>query len=397
MSKAEELYGRPWIEPEFVVVLHYYFEYQDRPRHAGSDYIKELSSILGRTESAILMRMENYASIDPAVQRRVGLININALGRRIFNAWNENREALRRCADLLIREAKRKNVPTLFDSSPVRIPKAFDRYELVDELGHGSYGRVFSCIDTRDGKPYAIKIIQSDNIHDPNAFHRFLREIRALRSVDHPNVIKLHEDNLDSERNFPAFVMDLATHSLSAYAEEFSRARDIRVPPVLPLTEAMSIVHGALNAVEALHSNRPRLIHRDVNPNNLLRLQNGSWVLADFGLAKFLSTAPVSTTFRTTTHRGWGTMWFTAPEQYSDFLNSTERTDIYSLGMLIWELFSTSLPPPSERETGLRGRLEAVHLKAIARDPNSRYGDVDELRRDFLKAIEEGTFLNSET
>ena len=300
------------------MVLHYYFKHYNEPKHEGTPFVRELSRTLGRTVSSILMRMANYASIDPPVKEtRVGLIHINEVGRRLFEKWKDQRDALGLTAEVLIRQAEQRDVPTLFNPSPIRIPKAFDRYELVDQLGGGVSGAVFSCIDTETGNEFAIKIIHSHIVQDAEMFHRFLREIRALKSIKHRNVIALHQDNLESERNFPAFVMDLATHSLTGYLEEMRRRQNTRKRPILHFTESEAIIHSAMDAVEALHSNQPKLIHRDVNPNNLLRLPDGRWVLADFGLAKFLSTAPVSTSFQTTTHQGWGTAWYTAPEQYS--------------------------------------------------------------------------------
>jgi serine/threonine-protein kinase len=332
--------------------------------------------------------MENYASIDPTVQEtRVGLMHMTEFGRRIFEKWKDQREALALTAGVLIRQAEQKDVPDLFNPSPIKIPKAFGRYELVDQLGEGTSGLVFSCIDTESGKAFAIKIIHSHIVQDAEIFHRFLREIHALKAVTHRNVIALHQDNLDTERNFPAFIMDLATHSLTGYLEEVRHGQSERKRPILHFTESESIIKAAMESVEALHQNRPKLIHRDINPNNLLRLPDGHWVLADFGLAKFLSTAPVSTSFRTKTHRGWGTMWYTAPEQYDDFMNATERSDIYSLGILIWELFTTTGPPPTDQ--GLSERLARLYRKATARDPNQRHRSVDELRSDFVMAMKD--------
>lgn len=391
MTTPEHLYGRPWSEAEFLIVLHYYFKHHDDPKHERTPFVQELSRTLGRTVSSILMRMENYASIDPTVQEtRVGLIHINEFGRRLFEKWKDQPDALGLTAGVLIRQAEQRDVPTLFNPSPIRIPKAFDRYELVDQLGGGASGLVFSCIDTQTGNAFAIKIIHSHIVQDAEMFHRFLREIRALKSINHRNVITLHQDNLESERNFPAFVMDLATHSLTGYLEEMRRRQNTRKRPILQFNESEAIILSAMDAVEALHINQPKLIHRDVNPNNLLLLPDGRWVLADFGLAKFLSTAPVSTSFQTTTHRGWGTMWYTAPEQYDDFMNSTEQTDVYSLGMLIWELFSTTAPPPSDRDLGLPERLASLHLRATDRDPKKRHSGINELRREFVKALKGG-------
>jgi len=388
MTTPEHLYGRPWSEPEFLMVLHYYLQHHDEPKHERSPFVIELSTILGRTVDSILMRMENYASIDPTVhENRKGLIHINDFGRHLFEKWRNQPEALGLTAGVLIRQAKQQDVPDLFNPSPIKIPKAFGKYELLDKLGEGTSGVVFSCIDTESRKPFAIKIIHSHIVHDAEIFHRFIREIHALKAVSHPNIIALHQDNLDSERNFPAFIMDLAQCSLTGYVEDKRRQQTERKRPILPFSESIEIIHAAMDAVGALHNNRPKLIHRDINPNNLLRLPDGRWVLADFGLAKFLTTAPVSTSFQTTTHRGWGTMWYTAPEQYDDFLNSTEQTDVYSLGMLIWEMFTTAAPPPSD--ISLPDGVATVFRKATARQTDERFSRVDELRREFDKAVKD--------
>ncbi len=383
----EHLYGRPWSESEFLIVLKYYLQHRNEPRHERVAFVNELSRILGRTVSSILMRMENYASIDPEVhQRRTGLIHLNDKGRRIFENWNKQLDALDLTVGVLIRQNQQKDVPNLFNPTPIKIPKAFGKYELLDLLGEGTSGIVFSCIDSDTGKPYAIKIIHSHIVQNAELFHRFLREIRALRTISHPNVIALHQDNLDSERNFPAFIMDLARCSLTGYLEAKRDLQTQRIRPVLSRSESETIVHSAIDAIEALHNNSPRLIHRDVNPNNLLHLPDGRWVLADFGLAKFISTAAASTSFQTKTDRGWGTLWYTAPEQYDDFMNSTERTDIYSLGMLVWELFSSSGPPPCAE--GLPRKLSEFYVRATAREPHQRHQTVNELRREFVAALE---------
>lgn len=387
MSKAGDLYGRPWAEREYIIVLNSYFMHRNEGHDASCAYIRELSETLGRTPGAIAMRMENYASIDPELANpRAGLRHMNAMGRRIFRHWKDKLPALKECADAFIRDIRSQNVPTLFDPSPIRIPKAFGRYELVDTIGEGGSGSVFSCVEINTQKLFALKIIKSELIYDTEALGRFRREIRALRSVDHPNVIKLHEDNLDSEREFPAFVMDYASCSLTNYLEEADRSDPGRNRPILGRDEAISMVSMACDAVTALHEHRSRIIHRDVNPNNIL-LSDGRWVVADFGLAKFLATAPASTSFRTTTRRGWGTMWYTAPEQYRNFGDVDERADVYSLGMLLWELFTSGHPPPDRNHSELSTTMHTVFFKATEREPSNRFATVRELHKNVIEAF----------
>lgn len=385
MTSPSELYGRPWSEPEYVIVLNSYYEHHGEARHSSCDYVKEVADILGRTPGSVSMRMENYASIDPELfERRSGLSHINKFGKKLFDYWSVRRDALAETANAFLRDIKARNAPTLFNPGPVRVPRAFDRYELVDQIGEGGTGIVFSCIDVESQDLFAMKIIRTDRVYDDKAVRRFRREIRVLKSISDDYIISLHEDNLDSEKNFPAFVMDFASDSLTSYAE--SQPHGTR--PSLSVSEAKSVVESCFQAVGLLHKNNPRLIHRDINPNNLLRIDE-RWVLADFGLAKFLGTAPLTTSFQTNTQRGMGTQWYTAPEQYREFKEVDQRADIYSIGILIWELFSSSYPPPDMRSLQLPEGLDQVVQRACSRDPGSRYDTLDEMRNEFDLAVAE--------
>lgn len=385
MSKVEQLYGKPWSEREYVIALHFYYEHRESPRHENAAHIQELAKLLGRTPASIVMRMENFGSIDPDANRaRKGLAHIAPMCRKVLLEWKDRRPHLRACAELLIREVSAAHSLNLFEPDPVKLPKAFDRYELLDRIGDGGFGSVFSCVDVESGREYAIKIIRADNRFDPETLHRFSREMRILSSVMHPNVIRLHERNLDTERTFPAFVMDLAQCSLTDFLQEGSHGRTGQ-RPCLGTDQAAAIFESVAAGIEALHA--AKVIHRDVNPNNVLLLPSGAWVLADFGLAKFLQTAPAASSFVTKTHVGWGTAYYAAPEQYRDFKRTDERTDIYALGMLLWELLSAAWPPPDVHNPGTPGSLGQVFCKAVQREPQDRYQSVAELVEDFRSAL----------
>jgi serine/threonine protein kinase len=382
LSKAGELYGRPWSEPEYLLALDLYLNYPDS-RSGSSEQIQMLASRMGRTPAAVYMRMENFASLDPERSHsRRGLGNISPLCRRIFDDWYEKRDHLRSVAEVLSREADRAwSSRTLFDPDPVAVPKAFGKYELLDNIGQGTFGSVFSCVNIESGRFGAIKIIHADRIHDRESLHRFLREIRALKSVSHPHIIEMHEDNLETERSFPAFVMDLADINLTDYANGMFARRGIR--PILEVGDAISVLRSMLAAVQALHSRSPKIAHRDLNPNNILKLSDGRWVLADFGLAKFVGATGVMTGFATKTQPGWGTTYYAAPEQYRDFKRTDEKADIYSLGVLLWELFTSVWPPFERNNLGLESDLRDICIRATERTPTSRFVSVDEFRRAF--------------
>ena len=389
MSKPGEIYGRYWSEAEYIIVLHLYLKNRDRPRHHLCDWVIDMAQLLGRTPGAVVMRMENYASLDPEENKsRKGLVNITEFGARIFREWAQKRGALNDCAEVLIREMEASRRPSLLEPEPVRLPKAFGKYELLDPLGEGAFGSVFSCMSTETSQVYAIKIIKtrSAGSEADEILGRCRREIRALKTVSHPNIIRIFEDNLDEQRDFPGFVMDLADVSLAGHLDRCAKAAGTsRVRPAIPAGEAVRILRGILDAVSAMHEHRPSLIHRDINPNNVLRMPTGTWVLADFSLAKFLQSTSFSTTFATT-HQGWGTAYYTAPEQWKDFSYSDERADVFSLGVLTWELLSEAWPPFDRAHLALPERIAQVVLKATERDREQRQKTVRALRQDLEAA-----------
>lgn len=378
MSAPAEAYGHPWDDLEFLVVLDGYLQLHGS-HHTERPEVKEMARLLGRTAAAVSMRLENFASVDPqTAARRRGLDNAGRNCERIWKNWAHRREALSE-AVALFRQRQLGIAATvqarLFQPEAVPVPRAFGRYELMDQLGEGGFGVVYSCIDEK-GERRALKIIKTSGVADEEALHRFLREIRALRAVDHPNVIKLHDDNLDSQRDFPAYVMDLAEMSLTRYLGERNESGAER--PCLPAEEALDIALQVCAGARALHSHPGGIIHRDINPNNILRLADGRWALADFGLAKFVKQAPASTAFVSLTqHKGLGTPFYGAPEQYQNFKLTGVPTDVHALGMLVWELFSNAWPPPDRDDLGLPDPLVDVWSRATARLPEKRYPAVE--------------------
>jgi serine/threonine protein kinase len=390
--RPNELYGQPWQKRDLVIALAAYFQNRDKPAHISAPWILSVAEILGRTPASVLMRMGNFASLDPATPERGGLARGGPLCYQIFRDWHHKPAELNAMAEFLIDEelAKTENSFDLFNPERIRLPRAFGKYELLDSLGSGGFGAVYSCIMSDGTEPKAIKVIKIDAVDDREILHRFYREIQTLKSMAHPHVIRIYEDNLQSEVEFPAFVMDLATCNLTDYVKRVTKGqRNQEERPRIGADEAVRIMVSMLSAIEALHQHRPVIIHRDLNPNNILLLPDNRWVLADFGLAKFLYSAPLTTAFATgTTKAGVGTAYYAAPEQYRDFAGCQPYTDIYALGMLIWELFSTHWPEPDRADTGLPKELQAVFLKAAHRQPAQRYASVGEMRRAFVEAIQ---------
>jgi len=387
MAKPSEIYGRPWSEREYIVVLHCYLKHRGAPRHEDCDYVKDLAALLGRTVGSVLMRLENYASLDPDIER-AGLRNVGPIGRRVFEKWFHSPESLAACAEVLIRESRELSQPTLFDPEPVRIPRAFGKYELLDLIGEGACGSVYSCVNTDDQRVYALKIIRTDKIADSEILGRFRREIRLLKSQQHPGVIRIYEDNLEYLESFPGFVMEFATKSLRFFIEERTKGQTSTFGrPLLPHTEAVSLLRSMFDVVKHLHLNDPVLLHRDINPNNILLLPDLRWVLSDFSLGKFIQPPPLASTFATQTYQGWGTEPYAAPEQWRDFKRVDQRADIYALGVLVWELLSPAWPPFDRSELLLPERLKKLVLRATSRKREDRQNTIGELADEFEEAV----------
>jgi serine/threonine protein kinase len=389
MVSDRDLYGQPWIPREYIIVLASYFRNNGETPPIDSPIIQNLAQRLGRTPASILMRMENFASLDNSVDRK-GLINVGPECRRMFSDWKDRRGELFAVYEFLEGEWNPPMQPWLFKPDPVRIPRAFDRYELMEHLGSGAFGEVYSCVKVDTGQLFAIKILRFEQFHDQDGRRRFGREIRALKSIDHPHVIRLFEDNLDDVSDFPAFVMELGQANLADYV----RMVALTVNPdkqryLLGPDESVEIMRCLLSAVSALHGHEPPLLHRDISPLNILRLPDGRWVLADFSLAKFTGSSVMSSAVTKTTRHGWGYMYFTAPEQWSDFKRADVRADIFSLGMMIWELFSSEGAPPERSDPCIPLPLQGVFFKATARRMDERYGSVSQFAEDFEKAVKE--------
>lgn len=396
MAEASELYGREWREFDFAITFDAYLNRRTDRWDVRTPQVAELATFLGRTPASVLMRMQNFASIDPMVSGRRGLNRCGVRCKQFFQRWVDDQTGLRKCVELLRRDHDAA-IPGLFSPTDISLPAAFNgKYELYDLIGEGGFAWVMQCIERSTGHPFAMKILKSDLVRDEDAFARFRREIRILRDIKHAGIIDIFDDNLDDEKDRPAFVMELGTNSLQQYIAD-RRDPDIEpspsaVPPFVDRSIAVEIMRDILDAAQAMHSHCDRLIHRDISPQNILLRSNDRWILSDFGLAKFLKNPArlLTTSFTTASNQhGWGKDWYTAPEQWKSFRDVDERADIYAIGVLIWDLFSDEYRPIRRDKPGLPEPLDGVFLHAYEHERVDRYGSIAELRSEFEKAIGE--------
>ena len=380
--QTSNLHGALWSDEDYLIVLNAYLENRNCIHDQALQ--ERLSDLIGRTPRAVGMRLENYASLDGGTPR-IGLGNVGFRCREIFEKWRNDPDKLKTIASYFEEKATAPGQTDLFKDKSFEMPKAFSKYELYDFLGEGGFGRVYSCLDTENDELRALKVVKQENLADSEILARFGREIRSLRKVSDTNVIRLYEDNLETERSLPGFIMELAVENLESFAKRHARSRSgSGSRPVVPPELAVEIVLGISRGVEVLHSCDPPIVHRDINPSNILLMPDGRWVLSDFSLAKFLETAPNNTTaFVTRSNQGWSTEGYSSPEQRSNFKNTNIRSDIYSLGVLVLELFSGDWYPRRPGESGLPQQLDSLISRANEWEEADRHSSVTAFREEF--------------
>jgi serine/threonine protein kinase len=256
-------------------------------------------------------------------------------------------------------------------------------YEIREELGRGAMGIVYHAFDSGLQREVAIKVLKARP--DPRALGRFRHEGQAAARVQHPNVLTVH-DLVIPERGSPYLVTDYAPGGSL-------RDKTLNLPP-LSGPEIVAILDPLLAGVAALHS--AGIVHRDLKPENVLFDENGSPLVADLGLAR----ADDRETRYTQSGVLTGTPAYMAPEQLSGG-SPTPATDVYALGVILYELLSGRLPfeaeslieqiesllrrtppKPSSLHAPVDPSLEAICLRCLAKDPGQRPADAAALRRE---------------
>jgi serine/threonine protein kinase len=257
------------------------------------------------------------------------------------------------------------------------IGKMISQYRIVSELGRGTMGIVFKAEDTTLGRFAALKIIAEKLVKDPHMLHRFERETAAASALHHPNICTVYHSGEWQGRPY------LAMELLSGQTLEERRA----VGP-LPLATLRDIAIGATSALEA--TSAIGVIHRDIKPANLFLTAEGQVKVLDFGLAKvrvpqkLSEDAPTASMYVTSRGMMIGTLPYMSPEQVRcDTLDI--RSDLYSLGVVLYELSTGELPVHGSTRTAaaLAPGFGPLVMKLMAPDILQRYQTAREAREAF--------------
>lgn len=257
------------------------------------------------------------------------------------------------------------------------------RYEIGEAIGQGGMAKVFRATDTTLGRTVAIKVLAPQFARDPDFVARFRREAQAAASLNHPNVVGVY-DSGEQEGNYYIVMEYVKGRTLAEVL-----AQDGRLMP----ERAIEITEAVCDALTFSHAEN--IVHRDIKPGNIMITPNGAVKVMDFGIARATSQETVAQTVAV-----MGTASYLSPEQAQGDPTDA-RTDIYSLGVVLYEMLTGGPPftgdspvavayqhvqesptPPSQAAAGIPDDLEAVVLRAMAKNPANRYQTTEDLKRD---------------
>ncbi len=259
------------------------------------------------------------------------------------------------------------------------IAAAFPELEILHLLGRGGMGAVYLARQPRLDRQVALKILPPA-VADAEFEERFRREAAVMARLNHPNIVTLHE--FGERAGMFYFIME--------FVDGEPLSERIRRGLVTP-EEALRIIPQICEALD--YSHRAGVVHRDIKPANLLMGRDGCVRIADFGVARLALQEPTDWNL-TGTRTSVGTPRYMAPEQMESSGTADHRADLYSLGVVFYELLTGRVPaghfdPPSEIRKGVSPELDAVVLRAMHADPASRYQHASEIRED-VEAVHAG-------
>jgi tRNA A-37 threonylcarbamoyl transferase component Bud32/MFS family permease len=250
------------------------------------------------------------------------------------------------------------------------LERLFPDLEIFECLGQGGMGVVYKARQKQLDRLVALKVMKADTAKDPAFAERFTREARALAKLDHPNIVSVFDFGQTEGRFF----------LLMEHVDGTNLRQVIRTKSMAP-KEALHIVPEICQALQYAHDQG--VVHRDIKPENILIDKSGRVMIADFGLAKLIG--PGESDYTLTQHgMSMGTPRYMAPEQMDNPQEVDHRADIYSLGVVFYELLTGEVPmgrfaPPSQK-VEVDVRLDEVVLRSLAREPELRFQNVSDVK-----------------
>ncbi|MBL8819458.1 MAG: serine/threonine protein kinase [Planctomyces sp.] len=258
----------------------------------------------------------------------------------------------------------------------------FPDFEFISLIGSGGMGAVYQVRQKKLDRMVALKIIRPDAASDPAFAERFNREARTMARLNHTGIVSIHDFG---EIFLPSENLETAPLAQQLYylVMEFvdgANLRQLMNQRPLSTTLALSMISQICEALQFAHGEG--IVHRDIKPENILIDTRGRVKIADFGLAKLIAGDTDQFTL-TGTHQIMGTPRYMAPEQMEGSRSVDHRADIYSLGVVFYEMLTGEIPaghfdPPSHK-AGVDQRLDSIVLKAMTRDRERRFQSAAEV------------------
>ncbi len=260
--------------------------------------------------------------------------------------------------------------PPFQPPSVEEVGRLFPQLEILGFIGKGGMGAVYQARQPALDRLVALKILPPQAAGGPGFAERFNREARALARLNHPNIVGVYEFGQVSGQ--PFFIMEFV---------DGLNLRQLEQAGKLSPREALQIVPQICEALQFAHDEG--IVHRDIKPENILMDKRGRVKIADFGIAKILD--PERDVALTETKGAIGTPHYMAPEQLENPSSVDHRADIFSLGVVFYEMLTGELPlgkfsPPSSRKVEVDVRLDDVVLRALEKDPERRYQRVSQVK-----------------
>ena len=272
----------------------------------------------------------------------------------------------------------------------VKGSKINDRYQIIKTLGEGGMANVYLAHDTILDRNVAVKVLRGDLADDEKFVRRFQRDAIAASSLSHPNIVEMYDVGEDDGQYY--IVME--------YVDGMTLKQVLKKRGHLSVTEVVDIMLQVTDGMA--HAHDAYIIHRDIKPQNIMILSNGMIKITDFGVATALNSTQL-----TQTNSVMGTVHYLPPEQ-ANGKGSTIRSDIYSMGIMMYELLTGLVPYkgdnaveialkhlkeplPSVRKfnSSIPQSIENVIIKATAKNPKNRYTDARAMHEDLKTALDE--------
>lgn len=257
------------------------------------------------------------------------------------------------------------------------------RYEIHELIGVGGMAYVYRAYDRMEDRWVAIKILKEELAGNSDFLRRFRNESRAIAMLSHPNTVKVYDVSFGDKIQY--IVME--------YIDGITLKQYIEQEGVIRWQEAVHFTIQILLALE--HAHQKGIVHRDIKPQNIMLLQNGTIKVADFGIARFLQSETT-----TMTDKAIGSVHYIAPEQArGDYI--TDKADIYSVGVMLYEMLTGKLPfvadnavsvalmqlqakpvMPRELNSGIPRGLEQITMRAMEKNPVDRFQSAGEMLED---------------